>query len=64
MAERTLVVEGLELSRAERIRVWAMTGPPGRVWSFLLDLGTMFVALLAYLIERAQRRLRRQSSAA
>jgi hypothetical protein len=51
MAERTL-----ELSRSERVRVWVLAGPMGRLWSFLLDLGTLFIALLAHLIDRVRRR--------
>jgi hypothetical protein len=58
MAERTL-----ELSRLERVRVWVFAGPVGRMWSFLLDLGTLLIALLAYLIDRARARLRRGQSA-
>jgi hypothetical protein len=62
MGERT--IEGLQLSRAERARAWVLAGPIGRLWSFVGDLGTLLVALIAHLIERGRARLRRQSSAA
>jgi hypothetical protein len=38
----------LERSRRERIEAWALTGPPGRVWSFGRDLASAVPMLVRY----------------
>jgi hypothetical protein len=59
MAGRTLD-DDLRLSRGERLRAWALTGPPGRAWSFALDLLAALGALAVWgaraLAARAHRR--------
>jgi hypothetical protein len=39
---------GLELSRRERLEAWALTGPPGRVWSFAVDVASAVPMLVRY----------------
>ena len=47
---------GLELSARERLAAWALTGPPGRVWSFTADVASAVPMLVRYWADRARHR--------
>jgi hypothetical protein len=47
------------LTVRDRFAAWIYTGPIGRLVAFLLDLGTLAVAALAWNLERLSRRLGR-----
>ena len=39
--------------RGERLEAWALTGPPGRVWSFAADVAAAVPMLVRYWARRA-----------
>jgi hypothetical protein len=59
MAQRRLE-GGLRLSRRERLEAWALTGPPGRVWSFARDLAAAAPLVARYWAGRARDKLLRR----
>ncbi|HZA58852.1 MAG TPA: hypothetical protein VE523_06665 [Solirubrobacterales bacterium] len=53
---------GLERSLPERLEAWALTGPPGRAWSFAVDLACAVPILARHWAGRLRDRRRGQSS--
>ncbi|HEX2358777.1 MAG TPA: hypothetical protein VHH72_03070 [Solirubrobacterales bacterium] len=51
---------GLRLSRRERLEAWALTGPPGRAWSFARDLASAAPLVARYWGARGRDRLLRR----
>jgi hypothetical protein len=43
-------------TRRERVAAWALTGPPGRVWSFGRDLASAGPMLVRYWAARSRGR--------
>jgi hypothetical protein len=67
MAQRSLAkkdrdapARGIELSPAERVEAWLLTGPAGRVWSFGRDVASAGPMLARYWGARAAGRLRKR----
>lgn len=50
----------LRLSRRERVEAWALTGAPGRAWSFARDLAAATPLLARHWGGRARARMLRE----
>jgi hypothetical protein len=51
---------GLALSRRERAEAWAITGPPGRAWSFARDLAAAAPLVARWWAGRAKAKILRE----
>jgi hypothetical protein len=54
--DRSRSSAGLAPTRRERIEAWALTGPPGRAWSFARDLVSALPMLARFWVGRIRGR--------